>query len=208
MTKILHVNASARGESSQSRAIADTFLTSLRERESDLEIDTWNLFDGSLPEFGTVAAEAKMAVFAGQEQTPEQQAAWESAREVFDRFAAADAYVFNVPMWNAGVPYVLKQWIDIITQPGWAFGFDPAAGYNGLVAGKRAFVVYTSGVYAPGVSLEFGADFTSTFFADWLRFVGITDVEELRFAPTVMTATPDEDFANHKELAQKAAANF
>jgi FMN-dependent NADH-azoreductase len=31
--------------------------------------------------------------------------------------ATADAYLFSVPMWNAGVPYVLKQWIDIITEP-------------------------------------------------------------------------------------------
>jgi len=34
---------------------------------------------------------------------------------VFDRFAAADAYLFSVPMWNAGVPYAVKQWIDIIS---------------------------------------------------------------------------------------------
>lgn len=44
---------------------------------------------------------------------------------MFDRFAAADAYLFSVPMWNAGVPYALKQWIDIISQPGWLFSFTP-----------------------------------------------------------------------------------
>ncbi|WP_072807253.1 FMN-dependent NADH-azoreductase [Rhodococcoides yunnanense] len=207
MTKFLHVNASAR-PGSQSLAIAETFLGALAERDPAVEVDTWHLFADTLPEFGSVAAEAKMAVFGGQEQTPEQVEAWDAARAVFDRFAAADAYVFNVPMWNAGVPYVLKQWIDIVTQPGWAFGFDPAAGYSGLVTGKRAFVTYTSGVYAPGVPIEFGADFATTFFDDWLRFVGITDVSVLRFAPTVLTATPEEDFAQHKDLARKAAADF
>ncbi|UQX13255.1 NAD(P)H-dependent oxidoreductase [Candidatus Mycobacterium methanotrophicum] len=34
-------------------------------------------------------------------------------------------------MWNSGIPYVLKQWIDNVTQPGWAFGFDPERGYTG-----------------------------------------------------------------------------
>ena len=76
------------------------------------------------------------------------------------------------------------------------------------MAGKRAFVVYTSGVYAPGVSIEFGADFASTFFDDWLRFVGIADTQTLRFAPTVLTATPEEDLAQHIELARKAAVDF
>ncbi|WP_268778315.1 FMN-dependent NADH-azoreductase [Rhodococcus aetherivorans] len=125
MTKLLHVNASARGEHSQSLAIARAFVEALADRRPDLEVDTLDLFSADLPEFGTVAADAKMAVFGGQEQTAEQKAAWDAARAVFDRFAAADVYVFNVPMWNAGVPYVLKQWIDIVTQPGWAFGFDP-----------------------------------------------------------------------------------
>ncbi|AKE88108.1 MULTISPECIES: FMN-dependent NADH-azoreductase [Rhodococcus] len=208
MTKLLHVNASARGEHSQSLAIARAFVEALADRRPDLEVDTLDLFSADLPEFGTVAADAKMAVFGGQEQTAEQKAAWDAARAVFDRFAAADVYVFNVPMWNAGVPYVLKQWIDIVTQPGWAFGFDPATGYEGLLTGKRALAVYTSGVYAPGVPLEFGADFATTFFDDWLRFVGITDTEVVRFAPTVLTGAPDEDLAGHVAHAQKLAANF
>jgi hypothetical protein len=38
-------------------------------------------------------------------------------------------------------------------------------------------------------------DFHATFFTDWLRFVGITDVIEVRFQPTVLTATAAEDRA-------------
>ena len=30
------------------------------------------------------------------------------------------------------------------------FGFDPEAGYTGLLHGKKAAVVYTSAVYGPG----------------------------------------------------------
>jgi putative NADPH-quinone reductase len=49
---------------------------------------------------------------------------------VFDRFNAADIYLFAVPMWNAGVPWVLKHLIDTITQPSMCFGFDPSSGYT------------------------------------------------------------------------------
>lgn len=208
MPRILHLNASARGEASSSRALAEVFLEELGQREGPLDLDTWNLFDEPLPEFGSVAAAAKMAVFAGQEQTPEQVAVWDAARAVFDRFAAADVYVINVPVWNAGVPYVLKQLIDLVTQPGWAFGFDPAAGYSGLLQNKRAAVFYTSGVYAPGVPVEFGADFATTFFDDWLRFVGIDDRQSVHFGPTVLTATPAEDLEAAKIRAAKLATTF
>lgn len=85
-----------------------------------------------------------------------------AARAVFDRFAAADACLFSVPMWNTGVPYVLKQWIDIVSQPGWLFSFTPDAGYRGLIRGKKAAVIYTSGVYQPAAqqrAAEIGSHF-------------------------------------------------
>ncbi|MDQ0635959.1 FMN-dependent NADH-azoreductase [Arthrobacter pascens] len=193
MPTILHINASPRYANSESLQLARHFIDSVQAAGSEsFELETLDLFnEGALPVFGRIAADAKMAVFSGQDQTPEQIMAWESARAVFDQFTAADAYVFNIPMWNSGVPYVLKQWIDIITQPGWSFGFDPENGYRGLMEGKQAMAIHTSGVYAPGVPVAFGSDFSSTFFADWLNFVGISDSTHVRFAPTVLNGDVD-----------------
>jgi FMN-dependent NADH-azoreductase len=208
MRQILHVNASPRGAASASLALADAFLTSYRGRRPASAIDSLSLFEDPLPAFGRDAAAAKIAAFSGQTPSGEQADAWTQARAVFDRFAAADGYLFNVPMWNAGVPYVLKQWIDIVTQPGWAFGFDPAAGYSGLLAGKRAAVIYTSGVYAPGVPPQFGSDFHSTFFNDWLRFVGITDITEIRFDANALTADYDAALDQARGQARSVAVQF
>ncbi|WP_284753725.1 NAD(P)H-dependent oxidoreductase [Arthrobacter sp. efr-133-R2A-120] len=193
MPTILHINASPRDSHSGSLRLARHFIDEVQSAgDGTFEVETVNLFDaGVLPGFGRIAAAAKMAVFSGQDQTSEQMNAWEAARAVFEQFAAADAYVFNIPMWNAGVPYVLKQWIDIVTQPGWSFGFDPATGYRGLLEGKQALAIHTSGVYAPGVPAAFGQDFSSTFFADWLNFVGIEDATHVRFAPTVLNGDVD-----------------
>ena len=94
--------------------------------------------------------------------------------------------------WNGCVPYVLKQWIDIITQPGCAFGFDPVARYSGIVRGKKAAAVYASGVYSVGASPAFGRDFHSTFFTDWLQFIGIDQVTEIRWQPTVLATSRDQ----------------
>lgn len=204
MSRMLYVSASPRGSESQSTMLAEVFLDGYRERVPELKVDVLNLFEPGLPTFGPVSAAAKMAAFGGAAQTDEQREAWDGARAVFDRFAAADEYLFAVPMWNAGVPYVLKQWIDLVTQPGWAFGFDPAAGYSGLLTGRKAAAVYTSGVYAPGVLPSFGSDFHSTFFDDWLRFVGITDITTIRFAGNALS--PDATAAI--DAARAAATSF
>ncbi|MGA9832630.1 MAG: NAD(P)H-dependent oxidoreductase [Trebonia sp.] len=208
MSKLLHVSASPRGESSDTRALAGAFLDAHRRAHPEVAVEELDLFDRKLPAFGHLAAQAKMAVWGGGQPSAEQQGEWDAARAVFDRFAAADAYLFSVPMWNAGVPYALKQWIDIISQPGWLFSFTPDAGYSGLIRGKKAAVIYTSGVYQPGAPLPYGADFHAAFFNDWLRYAGFTDVAEIRWQPTVLTATRDTDKAAALQRAAEAGSRF
>ena len=208
MTTLLHVSASPRGAASESLALASTFLDTYREIHPDVTVKSLDLWDGSLPTFGPAGASAKLTVFGGGTPEGEQAAVWAQAQALADQFTGADAYLFSVPMWNAGVPYVFKQWIDIITQPGMLFTFDPATGYSGLVHGKKAAAIYTSGVYAPGVPLQYGSDFHASFIKDWLRFIGVTGVTEIRFQPTILTATPDDDRAAAHAAAREAAKTF
>ncbi|HEV2253774.1 MAG TPA: NAD(P)H-dependent oxidoreductase [Streptosporangiaceae bacterium] len=208
MTTLLHVSASPRGVASESLALASVFLDAYREVHPEVRVETLDLWQAGLPVFGPVGASAKMVAFGGGTPGGELAAVWAQAQALADQFTAADAYLLSVPMWNAGVPYVLKQWIDIITQPGMVFGFDPAAGYSGLVHGKKAATIYTSGVYSPGAPIQFGADFHASFVSDWLRFVGVTDVTEIRFQPTILTASPDEDRAAAHAAAREAGKTF
>jgi FMN-dependent NADH-azoreductase len=199
MTSLLHISASPRGAASESLAIAEEFLAVIRDVRPDVEVDTFDLWDGTLPAFGPAAAGAKMAVFAGQAPTGEQAAAWHVARSTFERFAAADEYLFTVPMWNHGVPYILKQFIDVVSQPGMVFAFDPTAGYTGLLTGKKAAVIYTSAVYGPGRPPSFGDDFQAPYVHSWLRWTGITDITSLEFRPNL--ATVDADVARQQAYA-------
>ncbi|WP_250031107.1 FMN-dependent NADH-azoreductase [Paractinoplanes maris] len=191
MNKVLHLSASPRGPRSESRAIASTFLDTLREVSPRTPVDEYDLWDGTLPAFGPDAAAAKMAVFAGEEPRGAAAEAWQAAIGSFRRFDAADRYVFSVPMWNAGVPYILKQFIDVISQPGLVFGFDPAAGYRGLLRGKRAAVIYTSAVYGPERGPAFGADFQAPYLENWLRWAGVDDIRSIHFRPNLATADAD-----------------
>ena len=206
--RLLHIAASPRGVESESRSIADTFLQTFADAEPGIEIETFDLWDGTLPTFGPDAAAAKMAVFGGADPQGPTARAWSDVIDTFRRFDSADRYLFSVPMWNAGVPYILKQFIDIVSQPGMVFGFDPNAGYTGLLRGKKAAVIYTSAVYGPDRSSAFGVDFQRTFFADWLRWGGITDISEISFRPNLATADPDTGRQLAHAEAREIAKSF
>jgi FMN-dependent NADH-azoreductase len=200
---LLHIAASPRGEASESLALARTFLDNYRAVHPDHDVVEWNLWDGTLPEFGPDAAAAKMAIFAGQEPTGAPAQAWQAATRTFRRFADAEKYLFSVPMWNAGVPYILKQFIDVVSQPGLVFGFDPEWGYTGLVTNRTAVVIYTSAVYGDGRGPTFGSDFQVPYFDDWLRWAGITPFRSIHFRPNLATADADA----HRRVAHAEAAD-
>ena len=208
MPSLLHVSASPRGAASESLAIARTFLDTLRDERPKVTIGTFDLWDGSLPDFGPDAAAAKMAVFAGQVPTGDQAAAWQAAERTFRRLAAADYYLFSVPMWNHGIPYILKQFIDVVSQPGMVFTFDAEHGYTGLLTGKRAVVVYTSAVYGTGRPAAFGSDFQAPYFNDWLAWAGITDITKIHFRPDLATADAAAGRQAACAAAREAAKKF
>src|SRR4051794_14296402 len=104
MPKLLYANASPRGRKSESRALADAFLRAYRHHAEHLEVEVLDLWTERLPVFAGKGVEAKMAVFAGQAPAGEAGAAWAEVRALFERFAAADEYLFTVPMWNHSVP--------------------------------------------------------------------------------------------------------
>ncbi len=88
-------------------------------------------------------------------------------------------------MWNFGIPYKLKHYIDVLTQPGLTFSYSPSEGYKGLVTGKPAAVVYArGGSYPPGSGAE-GMDFQKSYFETLLKFIGFTDIRPIVVEPTL-----------------------
>ncbi len=205
MSKLLYVIGSPRNHNSHSSTIAEAYLETYRKTQPNVEIDVLDIWSEHLPEFDGNKAAAKMSFFGVGTLEGEVKTAWDEILAVIQRFTAADEYLFTVPMWNDGIPYRLKLYIDILTQPGLTFGFDPATGYSGLLSGKKATSIYTSGVYSLGAPQAYGTDFHSSYFENWLRFIGITDREVIRFQPSLLTADPvaglDAATAQARDLA-------
>ena len=205
MTRLLHVVGSPRREQSRSAAIAAPFIEIWRARDPSLEVDTLDLWQEPLPDFDGDFAAAKMTVITGGALDHQAQSAWDTIERIASRFKAADAYLFTVPMWNGGIPYRLKLYIDILMQPGVLFGFDTASGYHGLLSGKRAAAIYTSGVFEPGVPAAFGRDFHSSYMEWWLRSIGIDWIETIRYQPTLRTTDPERVLRQAVSDARTAA---
>lgn len=206
MTTLLYVKASPRGAESESGQVADAYLVTLREANPALRVDVLDVWKADIPAFDGDKVAAKMNVLTGHTQGGGQKTAWDQVVEVASRFAAADRYLFAVPMWNLGVPYRLKQYIDVIHQPGLLWGLDPQKGYQGLLDNKHATLALTAGAFGPGLpSPAFGVDYQSTYLREWLNQAGITQIDEIRFQPTMLTADIAGDFGRAKERARQLA---
>jgi FMN-dependent NADH-azoreductase len=204
--KLLYVKGTPRGEKSTSARVAEAFLTAYRAKHPTAQIDEIDLWREPLPEFDGDKAAAKMSFFGEGTLDGARRTAWDEIVAVTSRFTSADDYLFTVPMWNGGIPYRLKLYIDIMTQPGLLFGFDPATGYSGLLKGKRATAIYASGVYAPGVPAAFGVDHHSTYFDAWLRSTGISDIATVRYQPNILTADAAAGLESARTVAVEAAS--
>jgi FMN-dependent NADH-azoreductase len=184
MARLLYIECSPRKARSASTEVAQAFVAAYREAHASTFVDTLDLWAKPLPEFDQAALDAKYAVMAGQSFTAPQKAAWGVIEQMADRLKAADLVVFSVPMWNFGIPYKLKHYLDLVMQPGLTFGFEPGRGYFGLMSEKKALCIYASGGdYAPGTAAA-AFDHQSTYLNFALGFLGI-QVTDVRVAPTL-----------------------
>ena len=88
---------------------------------------------------------------------------------------AADTLIVAAAMVNFSIPSSLKAYIDYVVRPGVTFRYG-AEGPEGLVKGKRAYlVVARGGVYTDGAMQTL--NFQDTYLKTVLGFIGITDVE-------------------------------
>jgi FMN-dependent NADH-azoreductase len=185
MSTLLYIEASPLKGRSRTIEAARVFLDAYREENPADTIETLDLWTEELPPFDGPTIEAKFAVLRESEFTPLQQARWTAVQAVSRRFNAAHKYVFSVPMWNFGVPYPLKHYIDVVTLAGENWTWTREAGYRALLSGKKAALIYSSAGAYPVAQPPDPSDFQKPYLRHWLSFIGVDDIEEINVAPTL-----------------------
>lgn len=206
MPKLLYIESSPRKDRSVSIQVAREFLAAYRQSHPSDPVETLDLWAQPLPEFNGETINAKYAILHGLQHTEAQARAWSQVVETCRRFSSADKYLFSLPMWNFGIPYKLKHYIDVLTQPGLTFSYSPSEGYKGLVTGKPAAVVYArGGSYSAGSGAE-GMDFQKSYFEMLLKFIGFTDIRPVVVDPTLADkGSVDKTIAGAKDAARAIA---
>src|SRR5262252_8203180 len=200
MPKLLHLACSPRADS-ESSAGARIFLDQFRQARPDWDIDVMNLWKDYLPEFEGYVLEAKYARIGGRPFTDSQRDAFAVAERIAVRLALADRVLISTPMWNFSIPYKLKQWFDVIVQPGLTFRFDPATGYQPLLKDRPTLVIVASGSdFVTGMNRG-RTDMASPYLREALRFIGVRDVRFVLIGPTAGPVEPvrsARDSAHHR----------
>ncbi|MBU1248755.1 MAG: NAD(P)H-dependent oxidoreductase [Proteobacteria bacterium] len=207
MNTIMYIKGSPRTERSHSRQIARAFISALQSKDPELRVDERDIFTMNLPSFDGLTIKGKYNIMHGREYTPAELEAWSAVEAIIEDFKSVDAYVFAVPMWNLGLPYRLKHYIDIVTQPTYTFGINEN-GYFGMLGDKKAFVAYSSGGVFPdeGNPLETW-NFQSSYLRTWFSFVGITKVQEVFSRGMLMDGGPQAK-EQAIALAERIAVDF
>lgn len=200
MKTLLHIIASPRGEQSNTLKIAQSVLSRFREQHPDGRIDTLDLFAEELPPMTLKATDGKYRLLSGKDLDDETRPAWEPILAHIERFKAADIVLISSPMWNFGMPYVLKHYFDVIIQPRHLFRYTEQ-GPEGLAKGKRVIVVTSrGGDYSEGPARAM--DHLESSLRTMLGFIGITDPIFIHAQP-MLGAGPE---VAHQKLAQAVAA--
>jgi FMN-dependent NADH-azoreductase len=198
MAKLLYLEASPRREQSFSSRVAKVFLETYCTENPEDAIDHYHLFEQEIPVFDQEAAVQKMQHIASlikQGKGIEPVGKWAEILEQIDRLKSADKVLISSPMWNFSIPYCLKQWIDVIVQPGLTFGVNRKGEYVGLLRNKRMQLILSSGSdYAPRFPLPDDGpktDFQRCYLEHISRYIGIDDVRTIKVAPTEAAAPQD-----------------
>jgi FMN-dependent NADH-azoreductase len=141
--KIMHVDASAKRERSNSRALSQHFLERLREEGLDIEVDYLDVTVDTPPHVSEAFAIATYT--PSHERTPAMKATLAASDALCKRLLDADALVFAMPMYNWSMPSVFKAFIDSVTRTGLTYVFTDDGRIEGQLARQKVLFITSRG---------------------------------------------------------------
>eukprot|EP00747_Dinoflagellata_sp_TGD_P042489 gnl/TRDRNA2_/TRDRNA2_142107_c1_seq1.p1 gnl/TRDRNA2_/TRDRNA2_142107_c1~~gnl/TRDRNA2_/TRDRNA2_142107_c1_seq1.p1 ORF type:complete len:339 (-),score=71.03 gnl/TRDRNA2_/TRDRNA2_142107_c1_seq1:99-1115(-) len=142
--RLLHVDAS-HGPTSVCAHGASAFLAEFGRLRPDLEVEHLHLWEEGTRgriEYNLEHVRSKMAALAGTAGDADVER-FAKIEELALQAASAWGLLISAPMWNYGVPHVLKQYFDCILHPGLTFR-ETSSGPKGLLGDGRPLVIVTS----------------------------------------------------------------
>ena len=167
---LLQIQSSLLAGEGQSSRLAERFVAEFRRNHPAADVIVRDVGRDPVPHLTAERFQAFLAQPAAR--TPQQQAVAAFSDALIDELRRADVIVLGLPMYNFGVPSTLKAYFDHVARAGETFRYTEK-GPEGLLKGKKAYVFATRGGRYAGTPL----DTQTAYVRDFLRFLGIDDVE-------------------------------
>lgn len=177
MAKLLVVRAHPlTSEFSRSMQLTDEFVRVYAETHPGDDVLDLNLYHRAVPEIGLDLLSAWKKLGSGVPFAHLDQAE-QLTVTLFDgytsQFLNVDKIVVANPLWNLNVPTRLKAWIDTIAVAGQTFRYTEDGIAIGLVRGKKAVHIQTSGGVFEGL------DPASLYVRTIFTFLGVEDYQQI-----------------------------
>lgn len=170
MPTLLQIKSSLFNENGQSSRLSDQFVAAWRAANPTGKVIVRNLAADAVPH---LTAERFGAFLAKpEERTAQQQAVVDYSDRLIDEIRSADVIALGLPMYNFGIPSTLKAYFDHIARAGVTFRYTEN-GPIGLLTGKKVYAFAARG----GAYVGTPADTQTGYVRDFLRFIGMDDVE-------------------------------
>lgn len=185
MKTLLQIQTSLFEADGQSSRLATRFADGWRGENPGGEVIVRDIGRAPVPH---LTAERFAAFLAKPlDRTPAQQEVAAFSDALIEELRRADVIVLGLPMYNFGIPSSLKAYFDHIARAGVTFRYTEK-GAEGLLKGKKTYVFATRGGSYAGTP----ADTQTAYVRDFLRFVGIEDVEFIYAEGLAMGEAPRE----------------
>ena len=170
MSRILVIESSARQQGSVSRELTQQFIANWQAAHPADQVQVRDLVAEPVPHLDATLLGGWMT--PSEQQSDAEKAALARSNQLTDELLAADVLVLAAPMYNFAIPSTLKAWLDHVLRAGLTFKYTDT-GPQGLLTGKRAFVLTARGGIYAGSAL----DHQEPYLRQALAFIGIHDVQ-------------------------------
>ncbi|HEY1027574.1 MAG TPA: FMN-dependent NADH-azoreductase [Pseudomonas sp.] len=170
MSRVLVIESSARQQGSVSRELTQQFIANWQAAHPADQVQVRDLAIDPVPHLDATLLGGWMT--PSEQQSEAEKAALARSNQLTDELLAADVLVLAAPMYNFAIPSTLKAWLDHVLRAGVTFKYTET-GPQGLLTGKRAFVLTARG----GIYAGSGLDHQEPYLRQALAFIGIHDVQ-------------------------------
>ncbi len=201
MNKVLYIKANAKPEGvSRTFKVSEKFVDAYKQSHPEDQVIELDLYKENIK---FLYENDINSVFGPKNEESRQHPILKYAYQ----FAEADRYIIAEPMWNLGIPAILKAYIDYVSVTGVTFKYTEN-GPVGLLKNKKAVnIVARGGNYSSeqSAAFEMGDRYLRTIFG----FFGVTDFKTIAAESLDIIGQDVEAIVNEAiNKAEDLAKNF